>query len=273
MSEKWKEVVGYEQYYEVSNLGDIRRQKTKRVLIKKTKKSGYKFVCLSVDGKYIYKHIHRLVAEAFLSNTENKPQVNHIDCKKDNNCVTNLEWATVKENNLHARKNIVFKKQKSGVDNKLSFQVAQKINGDVVYLWGDILSISRHYNVVTACIHKAINKKTKSIGYEWERVTKKYYFDNKDKYRTIPEVIVDKRRRDTSIAQKQKLKNIKEKYTKDYLISKGVECYKVYGRIVRKEYDIFAKNNDTLTYTPVCNRFETWDKFKIAVLNKINLPT
>lgn len=60
--------------------------------------NGYEYV--SIDGKYV--RVHRLVAKAFLKNTENKPQVNHIDGNKLNNVVENLEWATAKENVHHA---------------------------------------------------------------------------------------------------------------------------------------------------------------------------
>jgi len=62
----------------------------------------YLMVAFYVDGKRIKKRVHRLVAEAFIPNPENKPQVNHLDGNKLNNHVSNLEWATAKENVQHA---------------------------------------------------------------------------------------------------------------------------------------------------------------------------
>lgn len=65
-------------------------------------KAGYRLVTLRLQMAYATKRIHRVVAELFLENPENKPEVNHIDGNKQNNCVSNLEWVTPKENVLHA---------------------------------------------------------------------------------------------------------------------------------------------------------------------------
>ena len=102
IKEIWKDVPGYEEYYEVSNFGAIRRKAyiMKCILTK----AGYPAITLCGGGNQINKTIHRLVAELFIDNPENKPQVNHIDGVKSNASASNLEWVTASENISHALK-------------------------------------------------------------------------------------------------------------------------------------------------------------------------
>ena len=105
--EVWKDVKGFESYYEVSNLGNVRRKKgTSHLKPKKLKhmfdKDGYRRVNLKIKQKSHTKIIHRLLAEAFIPNPKNKPQVNHKDGNKKNNDLSNLEWVTLSENRQHA---------------------------------------------------------------------------------------------------------------------------------------------------------------------------
>ena len=105
MKEIWRPVIGYEGFYDVSNLGNVRsikRNGTNGVTLALVdEKDGYKIVCLMKLGKRVNKKVHRLVAEAFILNAENKPCVNHKDNDRKNNQLTNLEWVTVAENNRH----------------------------------------------------------------------------------------------------------------------------------------------------------------------------
>lgn len=104
--EIWKEIDGFPDY-EVSNLGRVCSFKKKYPRIMKPGKSssGYLQVILYTGGKGVRKTIHRLVAEAFVPNPENKPEVNHIDEDKKNNVAENLEWVTRRENNNHGTRN------------------------------------------------------------------------------------------------------------------------------------------------------------------------
>lgn len=119
MEEKWKPIKNYEELYQVSNCGRIKRnyreytlfnhltkRENKRIvkekILKGTTNKGYKRICLTKNKKEKNLHIHRLVAEAFIPNPQNKPFINHIDGNKQNNCVDNLEWCDCDENNNHA---------------------------------------------------------------------------------------------------------------------------------------------------------------------------
>lgn len=105
MKELWKDIKDYEGIYQVSNLGRVKRVATGRVLKGCKDKYGYLRVDLCKNGKHKNHKIHRLVAQAFIPNTENKLEVNHIDENKTNNTVSNLEWMTAKENSNHGTRN------------------------------------------------------------------------------------------------------------------------------------------------------------------------
>jgi len=101
----WKDVVGYEDLFLVSSSGEIFSKRTKKILKQHNTKAGY--LCLSTriggrKGKCVLLRVHRLVAEAFLSNPEDKPFVNHKNGRKDDNNFLNLEWVTSQENAQHA---------------------------------------------------------------------------------------------------------------------------------------------------------------------------
>lgn len=105
--ESWKPVVGYEGLYEVSNLGRVKslpRKGTKGGILSENYSNSkrYAHVLLTKDMKPGTKSVHRLVAAAWIPNPDNKPQVNHKDGDKHNNCVDNLEWVTNLENRRHA---------------------------------------------------------------------------------------------------------------------------------------------------------------------------
>lgn len=92
-----KDIKGYEGMYAVTECGHVWSHKRK-LFLKPTNTNGYLYVHLSKNGKVQSLGIHRLVAEAYIPNPENKPQVHHIDKNRANNCINNLQWVTAKEN-------------------------------------------------------------------------------------------------------------------------------------------------------------------------------
>lgn len=93
--------------YEVSNLGNVRNGLTKQILKNHKTKTGY--LCTTIklnDNKYHYCLVHRLVANAFIPNPNNKPCTNHKDFNRSNNKVDNLEWVSYSENNKYSAKHI-----------------------------------------------------------------------------------------------------------------------------------------------------------------------
>ncbi len=115
-TEEWRSIIGFEGYYEVNNFGDVRsidrlilRDGTQGNMVRKGQArkphvtpKGYLRIQLSKNGEYHNFQVHRLVAEAFISNPENKPEVNHRNGNKQDNHVDNLEWVTTSENQIHA---------------------------------------------------------------------------------------------------------------------------------------------------------------------------
>lgn len=100
MEEIWKDVDGFSNY-EISSHGRVRNKTTEQILKPRLSEWGYEQVCLYKE-KHNWRYIHKLVAEAFIPNPDNKPRVNHINGIKTENHIDNLEWCTVSENNQHA---------------------------------------------------------------------------------------------------------------------------------------------------------------------------
>ena len=101
---QWKRIEGCEEPLFVSSAGDVINADTGESVVRWIGKPGYFYISLYRHSKYKKKqYIHRLVAEAFIPNPENKPQVNHKSGNKKDNRINNLEWTTRSENQLHSK--------------------------------------------------------------------------------------------------------------------------------------------------------------------------
>lgn len=132
-----KPVVGYEKYFSVTEDGKVYSHRTNKFLKLHINRKGYCIFSTKIngrDGKAICFKVHRVVAEAFLLNPENKSEVNHIDGNKLNNNVINLEWVSRSENIQHAfRIGLMHSNGKSGYDNynhKLSKEAVEFIRNN-----------------------------------------------------------------------------------------------------------------------------------------------
>lgn len=149
-TEIWKDIVGFEGLYQISNYGNIKSCKrlvnakfgskrlvNERLLSLGKDKDGYLMAILCQDATKKTVKIHRLVADAFIDKIDGKNLVNHIDSEKSNNLVSNLEWVSSLENNCHSRLNMKSSSRYTGVsfhkkDNR--FRATATINGKKVNL-------------------------------------------------------------------------------------------------------------------------------------------
>lgn len=183
--EIWKPVVGYEGLYEVSNLGNVRSVDSMRIthnqygehlskykgrLLKPGKNSdGYLYVNLCCQCVQKTFRVHRLVAEAFIPNPDNLPEVNHIDEDKTNNRVDNLEWVSHIQNMRHGTCIERFSKTLTNRNDK-SKPVGQYTRKWVLIgTYPSLREVWRQKGYNDAFICKACNNKRKSAyGYYWK---------------------------------------------------------------------------------------------------------
>ena len=179
LEEKWKTVKGYEDCYEVSNHGNVRSKRTKHLRKPQNNGNGYLFLVLSKNGKHKNKYIHRLVAESFLPNPNNLPQINHKDENPLNNNVENLEWCTPSYNSnyMNHGKHISIgshtgRKIKACRINgmKTAKKVIQMdLKGNVIKIWNSMGEAAREGNFNRCNIRQCcIGNCKQHHGYKWQ---------------------------------------------------------------------------------------------------------
>ena len=150
--------------YTINENGEVRNIKTKRILKQHKTNKGYLWVELYNNKEHKKFSIHRLVAQAFILNPENKPQVNHKDGNKENNNVNNLEWVTNQENRNHAIKNNLTKNLcgEEAPWSKLTKEKViyiRKLYDDKTVLF-NAKELAKKFNVSTTQIRMVANRKS-----------------------------------------------------------------------------------------------------------------
>lgn len=171
MTEAWRNIKGFEGY-QVSNMGRVKNIDRGSYLSLRTTQKGYLSIKLSKNGVRTNFLVHRLVAEAFLPNPENKPYIDHINGIRDDNRIENLRWCTTKENN----NNPIYKERKSNSqkygDNVNSKKVIQyNREGQFLNLYDSISRAKENIGSNTRHISDCCrNKPGYSIvaGYKWQ---------------------------------------------------------------------------------------------------------
>ena len=164
--EIWRWISGFEGLYQISNFGRVksfsRRGTSKKIIKPWINRQGYLIVDLCKNSKSKHFPVHRLVAQAFIPNPENKPEPNHEDGNKFNNHVSNLKWATKSENIQHAMDIGLNHSGEKSCKAKLTNAQAKYIRK--VYIWGDSEfgagSLARKFNVTHATILDIIHRVT-----------------------------------------------------------------------------------------------------------------
>lgn len=169
MNEIWRNIDGFENLYQISNLGRVKslgngnsNNSKERILKPGNIGNGYLFVHLWKEGKRKKYLVHRLVASAFLENPNNLPQVNHINENKTDNSVKNLEWCSSEYNCNYGSRN-----ERMATIRKKPIYSINKTTNEITY-YQSTIDAERITGIYHSSIYNCLKKNRKSAGgYKW----------------------------------------------------------------------------------------------------------
>lgn len=175
--EVWKQVPNFDKYY-ISNLGRIKSTQkfhgtNERILNPSVDHYGYLVLFLVKDKKKYHKKVHRLVAEAFIPNPENKPQIDHINTVKTDNRVENLRWVDSSENRLNPitrKKCLGYSRRtiKIAVEKNYKYFICED-TGEIVK---GAFNLSKKLGIERGTLRKKVNNKERIKGFLWKQLNK-----------------------------------------------------------------------------------------------------
>ncbi|XCH79055.1 MAG: NUMOD4 domain-containing protein [Candidatus Dehalobacter alkaniphilus] len=172
--EQWKDVIGYEGLYQVSNLGNVRSLNYKNMgfaqnIVPKRTNKGYLQVHFKKNGILKAFTIHRLVAMAFIPNEQDLPQINHINENKQDNRVENLEWCTCRYNVKYSLDRWLETRSRPRKRARSESIVQLDSSGAIVRTWDNVREIELVTKMSAWSIHQCCQGKRKTAyGYKWQ---------------------------------------------------------------------------------------------------------
>lgn len=164
MKEIWKAIKGYEGKYQISNLGrvkslDYRHTRKEKIMTPRNNGHGYLHIGIYNNNKRHCYYVHRLVAQTFIENPDNLPQVNHKDLNRQNNKVSNLEWCSIEYNNTYAEKH-----------RKIAKKVGCYKDGKLIKVYDAIRDVKKdgfHHSNISSVLK---GKSKSAYGYQWKYI-------------------------------------------------------------------------------------------------------